>query len=63
MDQSEKEARDQESRSLGAVINLYVKMTSGSRVLFACALSLLAVSLLMYLAFAIAVGKLVDGAL
>ncbi len=63
MDQSENESKKQASGSFRAVIHLYMEMTRGSRFLFACALALLAVSLLMYLAFAIAVGKLVDGAI
>ena len=63
MDQSEKEQTDQANSSFRTVIDLYIKMTRGSRFLFTCALALLTVSLLMYLTFAVAVGKLVDGAL
>ncbi|NOY00940.1 MAG: ABC transporter ATP-binding protein [Verrucomicrobia bacterium] len=63
MDSSEKEDPKKSAGAFRAVIHLYVEMTLGSRFLFACALALLAVSLLMYLAFAIAVGKLVDGAI
>ena len=62
MDQSETGQRDQPDTSFRTVISLYVEMTKGSRFLFVCALALLAVSLLMYLGFAVAVGKLVDGA-
>ena len=60
---SEIEQRDQNKRSFREVINLYIEMLHGSRFLFACAVALLGVSLLMYLTFAVAVGKLVDGAI
>ncbi len=57
------EQQDSPRVSPRTVISLYVKMTKGSRLLFLSALALLGVSLLMYLGFALAIGKLVDGAL
>ncbi len=63
MKQTEKVKRAEPGGSFVAVAKLYAEMARGSRALFGAALALLAVSLLMYLGFAIAVGKLVDGAL
>ncbi|MFK5922166.1 MAG: ABC transporter ATP-binding protein, partial [Verrucomicrobiota bacterium] len=55
------EATDAQPSSLRTVVSLYLGMIKGSRPLFICSMALLAVSLLMYLGAAIAVGKLVDG--
>jgi len=63
MKQPEKAKHAEPGGSFVAVAKLYAEMARGCRVLFAAALVLLAVSLLMYLGFAIAVGRLVDGAL
>ena len=63
MGQSETENQKRPDGAFRAVIDLYAEMTSGYRLLFASALALLVVSQLMYLGFAIAVGKLVDGAI
>lgn len=63
MNQEEKENQQESNGSFAAVGKLYAEMASGSRILFAAALALLAVGLLMYLGFAIAVGRLVDGTL
>lgn len=63
MHQAERELPQEANGSFMAVGRLYAEMARGSWMWFGGALCLLGVSLLMYLGFAIAVGKLVDGAL
>lgn len=63
MNQAKQGNQQEPSGSFAAVGKLYAEMARGSRLLFAAALALLALSLLMYLGFAIAVGRLVDDTL
>lgn len=63
MDQAGRENQKQAGGNLRAIVDLYFDMTRGSRLLFVSALVLLALSMLSYLGFAVAVGKLVDGAI